>query len=251
MTDARILIVEDEALISRDLSFNLTRLGYTIVGVTGIGEDAVALAEEHRPDLVIMDIMLQGSMTGIEAARSIRANVGSAVIFLSAYSAPRDIERAKVAEPFGYLVKPFTIDALRSSMEMALYKSQQEDRERHAVKRMAQHVSSGGGIGEQLFVKDKGRNIRLSTKEIVYVEALKDYMAVHIKERRYIVHSTLQRLVAMFPANEFIQVHRSFVIRLDKVASIQGQLVALEGIAKRIPIGRAYQARFMQLIDPV
>jgi two-component system, cell cycle sensor histidine kinase and response regulator CckA len=130
MSKARILIVEDEAIVAADLSQKLARLGYEIAGVTGGGPEAVQLARERRPDLVLMDIRLQGEMDGVEATQAIGRDSAVPVIYLTAHADPATLERAKVTEPFGYILKPFDELQLGTHIQMALYKHQAEKRVR-------------------------------------------------------------------------------------------------------------------------
>jgi len=132
MSKATILIVEDEAIIAADLAGKLGRLGYVISGTTRFGEDAVNQAREQRPDLVLMDIRLAGTMDGIEAAEIIRREIDLPVIFLTAHSDQATLDRAKLAEPFGYILKPFEERELTTNIEMALYKHQTDRRLRQA-----------------------------------------------------------------------------------------------------------------------
>jgi len=126
MTKTSILIVEDEAIVAADLAGMLRRLGYEISGTLGSGEEAVSLAREHCPDLVLMDIRLAGAMDGVEAAELIRRDCDLPVIFLTAHSDQATLERAKLTEPFGYLLKPFEELSLKTHIEMALYRHQIE-----------------------------------------------------------------------------------------------------------------------------
>lgn len=120
--NASILIVEDEPIVARDVADILTRLGYTIVGSTAQGEDALVLARERHPDVVLMDIRLQGAMDGVETAERMRRECETAVIFMTAHSDRATLDRAKVAEPFGYILKPFEAHALETYVEMAIYR---------------------------------------------------------------------------------------------------------------------------------
>jgi two-component system, cell cycle sensor histidine kinase and response regulator CckA len=127
---ARILIAEDERIVAGDLQARLRRLGYQVAAVVATGEAAIAAAVRHQPDLVLMDIRLEGSMDGIQAADTIHRSDGTPVIYLSAYADTQTIERAKVTEPLGYLIKPFDDSELRTTIEMALYKRKMEDERR-------------------------------------------------------------------------------------------------------------------------
>jgi len=123
MSLIKILIVEDEAIVAKDLENILRSLGYEICGVASTGEAAVRLAEAGRPDLVLMDIVLQGEMDGIEAAGKIWERLSVPVIYITAYADKVTLSRAKVTEPFGYIIKPFNERDLQTVIEMAFYKS--------------------------------------------------------------------------------------------------------------------------------
>ncbi len=120
----RILIVEDENIVGIDLKQMLTKLNYDVLGIVRTGEDAIKLALEKKPDLILMDIMLDGKITGIEAVKKIREKIDVPAIYLTAYADDKTIEDAKLTDPFGYILKPYDERNLHSSIEMALYKHQ-------------------------------------------------------------------------------------------------------------------------------
>ena len=126
MGKTTILVVEDEEIVAADIASQLGQLGYEIIGTLGRGEDAINLTRELRPNLVLMDIKLAGAMDGVEAAEIIRREFGLPVIFLTAHSDRATLERAKLTESFGYLLKPFDNHGLETQIEMALYKHKAE-----------------------------------------------------------------------------------------------------------------------------
>ena len=128
MTTARILVVEDEAIVARDIQLQLQELGYLPVGHATRGEEAVELARTLRPDLVLMDIQLAGAMDGIAAAQAIREQTGVPVVFLTAFAGDDTLARAKRVQPHGYILKPFSERELRTVLELALYKCAAEAR---------------------------------------------------------------------------------------------------------------------------
>ncbi len=138
MTQTNILIVEDEGIIALDLKNKLENLGYRVTGLAASGEEAVEQAIQTPPDLILMDIRLKGKMNGIETAERIRARVDAPIVYLTAYADCDTLERAKITDPFGYILKPFDDQSLRSIIEMALYKhpieaALQESRERYRL----------------------------------------------------------------------------------------------------------------------
>ena len=122
MAKARIIVVEDEAIVALDVRTRLQQLGYEVLAVLSNGEDAIACAERERPDLFVMDVMLEGKLDGIEAAEVIKRRFGTPVVYLTAYADQQTLNRAKITEPFGYIIKPFEDRELAINVEMALYK---------------------------------------------------------------------------------------------------------------------------------
>ena len=121
-TKAKLLIAEDEGIIAKDLSVTLKQLGYDVVGIAKSAFDAINKAHSLAPNLILMDIMLEGDVTGIDAAKEIQAELDIPIIYLTALADEETIHRAKITEPFGYLLKPFDERSLHSTIEMALYK---------------------------------------------------------------------------------------------------------------------------------
>jgi len=127
MGKGRLLVVEDEAIVALGIQSNLERLGYEVVGLAGTAREALAQAEAFMPDLVLMDVMLEGGgMDGIDTARELRERFNLPVVYLSAATDEKTLERAKRTDPFGYLTKPFKDHELSLTIEVALYKSRTE-----------------------------------------------------------------------------------------------------------------------------
>ncbi len=123
MVKAKILVVEDEALVAKDMGMVLTDLGYDVVGYAASADDAVKKAAALEPDLILMDIVLKGQKTGIDASYEIKAKRDIPILFLTAYTDITLIDKAKNTEPYAYLVKPFHEKQLLAAIEMALHKS--------------------------------------------------------------------------------------------------------------------------------
>ena len=128
MATARILVVEDESIVALDLQERLMELGYSVPAIAASGEQALGLVRQIRPDLILMDIHLRGTMDGVDAADRIRDQFDLPVVFLTAFSDESTLQRARFAGPFGYLVKPFEIENAQSTIEMALYRHQLDRR---------------------------------------------------------------------------------------------------------------------------
>ena len=125
---ADVLVVEDEAVIAADLTACLEEMGYHVVGEAACGEDALRQARQHRPDVVLMDIVLNGEMDGIAAADRLRREQDIPVIFLTSHADTGTLRRARESQPYGYLIKPFSEQDLRAAIETTLYRHHSESR---------------------------------------------------------------------------------------------------------------------------
>jgi two-component system cell cycle sensor histidine kinase/response regulator CckA len=149
--DVRILVVEDERLLAEELRERLESIGATVVGSVVSGEQAIATAEQLRPDLVLMDIRLKGEMDGIEAATRIIRTVGTPIVFLTAHSDHNTVERAKAASPYGYILKPLQEHELRVTLSLALHRCRLERELRASEQRFLTTLSS---IGDAVIATD-------------------------------------------------------------------------------------------------
>lgn len=138
MATVKILVVEDEGIVAMDIENTLKNLGYSVPVVASSGERAVKKAVEVSPDLILMDIMLKGDMDGIQAAQKIREVLNVPIVYLTAYGDNSTLQRAKITEPFGYILKPFEERELYITIEMALYKHSLEKK----IKCSEQHLQS-------------------------------------------------------------------------------------------------------------
>jgi DNA-binding response OmpR family regulator len=133
MSKKRILIVEDEALTVLALKQELAELGYEIAGDASTAADALRAAEDNRADLVLMDIQLDGGISGVAAAAAIRGHLDIPVVFLTAHASTETVTRAVESGAFGYLLKPYTIPELKATIEIALHKHTTETTMRNAL----------------------------------------------------------------------------------------------------------------------
>ncbi len=122
----KILVVEDESIIGLDIHDKLEILGYAVPDVVSSGAEAIQRTVETQPDLILMDIMLEGDIDGVEAVTQIQTQLDIPIIYLTAYADEETLQRARITQPFGYLLKPFKARELRTTIEMALYKHQIE-----------------------------------------------------------------------------------------------------------------------------
>ncbi len=251
MSKINVLVVEDESIVSKDIQHSLKKLGYNIVGASATGEKAIELASSERPDVVLMDIMLKGEMNGIEAADRIKKDLSIPIIFLTAYADELTLSKAKLTQPYGYILKPFKEIDLHTTIEMAIYKHTKEQevvKERDLLNSIIENKEKNK---EYIFVRSNSKLVKLKTTDVFYIEALKDYVVIHTNDKRYTIHSTMKDIEQKMGNKEFLRVHRSYIIRLDKIATIEQPNLTLEKVDKLIPIGGSYKDVLIKKINQV
>ncbi len=249
MKKTSVLIVEDEVIIAKDLSLTLGKLGYIVVGHCISGEEALLLIEKNMPDIILMDIMLKGDMTGIETAKEIRNKFHRPVVFITAYSDEDTINNANTSAPFGYLVKPFKANDLRATIETALNRFKEETQLKKENE-LLYNLTKSDSKKNVLFIKSDTKLIKLYMNDIVYIEALKDYINIFTLDNKYVIRSTMKGIQDKLPADSFVRVHRSFIVAVDKVATIDHNNVILDNKAV-VPLGGLYKEEFLDKINMV
>src|ERR1700739_3251470 len=245
-----ILVVEDESIVSKDIQNSLKKIGYNVVGSCNNAEEAIETARELHPDVVLMDIMLKGKLTGIDAAEKIKL-LNIPVIFLTAYADEATLAKAKVTEPYGYILKPFKEKDLNISIEMAVHRHKkltELKKERDFLYSLVENKESAKDV---LFVKSNSRLVKINTKDIFFIEALKDYVVINTELTRYTIHSTMKDIEKKVSPNEFLRVHRSFIVRVDKIVAIENHNLILEKDKKQIPIGGSYKDELLQRLNMI
>lgn len=250
MEKLNIFIVEDESIVAKDIQNSLTKLGYNVIGIANNGKDAIEKILELKPDLLLMDIMIKGDLTGIDVGEKIKEKLNVPIIFLTAYADEGTLAKAKITEPYGYILKPFKEVDLHSTIEMAYYKHQKDSelqKERDFLYSLVESKEESNK--DILFVKANSRLVKVLLKDIYYVEALKDYVIINTQYARYTIHSTMKEIDKKLGNTEFARVHRSYIARLDKISSIDSQNVVLENDKKTIPVGGSYREELMKKLN--
>lgn len=160
MTGAKILVVEDDGIVGKHLSYSLKKLGFDVLDVVFSGEEALQVVEATPPDLILMDIGLRGELDGVETAEKIRAGLDIPIIYLTAYADRVTLERAKITDPFGYVLKPFDGRGLHTTIEMALHKHRLEKRLRESERRFRELAEN---VHEVFWMLD------IRTNKILYI----------------------------------------------------------------------------------
>jgi PAS domain S-box-containing protein len=247
MGKGKILVVEDQKIVAEDIKEVLTKLNYEVTGIASSGEKAISKAGETLPDLVLMDIRLKGKIDGIEAATEIRDRFNIPVVYLTAYTDEKTLERAKITEPFGYIIKPFEDRELHSTIEMAIYKHRMEEELKRYSQRLEEMVAQRTAELSATVVrlrheveerrkaektlretKDLLENVLDSVGEIIF--SLDNSMAVNTWNteavrvlgygKREVNGKSLERIGAFSEARELIQLLSSPLDRVQEAETV-------------------------------
>lgn len=231
---SRILIVEDDPIIAADLRMIVQKLGYSCEQTDNAAE-AERLISENSFDLFMLDISITGGKDGVELAGSIRSSQSAPIIFLTSYFDTQTLDRVRVINPEAFIVKPFEERNLVVNIELALFKSKTRQPERPPAPDR-----------QKLFVKHGGELKALHLDEILYLEAEDNYSYVHTAGAKYMLSYTLKNLEEKVNSRDFIRIHRSYIVNLNKVTSIQEGYVMPDKI--KLPLSRTYRADFLRTL---
>lgn len=221
-----ILIVEDEPLIAEEMKLYLDESGYSTAISHSINEALQSIGQQH-PALILLDINLGECLSGIDLAKLINERYQIPFIFITSYGDQTTIESSKFTMPAGYLLKPFDEKELLANVQIALYKQRQLKTE--AVTPAA----------NTLFIKDKGKLIRIRIPEICWAQAYDNYTYLHMKDSKLLISHTLKWMEDYLPSPQFVRVHRSYIVNFDKVDSINENKLIIQN--HEIPIGRTFR----------
>lgn len=241
MSKLKILIVEDELVIAEDLKEILEELGYEVCGIAISSREALALIDEKSPDLALLDIQIKGGKDGIELAAEINENYHLPFIMLTSHADIHTINRAKEVNPYGYLVKPFNEKEILAGIELAMANFTKEQSRRKEEENAPDFV-----LNDSLFIRTNGMLVKLKLQDIIYLEADANYTQVFAKDKKFVIRSTLKELEGKLDTNRFVRIHKSYLINLAEIDSIQAESVHISG--KEIPISRNQYSWLLQQI---
>lgn len=245
MPGIRVFLVEDDWIIAKEISLNLQDLGFEVTGVADNGEEAYKQIREQKPDIALLDIGLSGEMTGIDLAELLRRDGETPYIFLTALADLTTIEKAKLVDPFAYLVKPTTVETLYSTIEITLHHAARLKKEQTAPPPPV--LRENMAYSEGIFVKNRKRLEKILLRDILWVEAYDIYAQIKTSSAHYLLGHSLKAVEERFPPAHFMRVHRSYIVNLEKIQAIEEQELIIDGL--RIPVGKTYRDALMKKLS--
>ena len=236
-------VVEDEIIIADGIIDSLQSLGYDTVGPAMNYSEGIAMLDNDKPDILLLDIILSGRKDGIDLAWKIKEEYNMPFVFLTAHADKATVERAKQVDPPAYLVKPFNSDELYSAIEIALFNYSGSVRSEEKMDKP--ETRANYLLDNSLFIKVDSSFQKIEFSEILYLQNDHVYINVVTKEKTYLVRSNMAEYLSKFPAN-FFRVHRSYAINTDHLDSISNTFVMIGN--QEIPISSNYKQELMAKI---
>ena len=240
MSKVKILVVEDELIIAEDIRMMLEGLGYEVIGTVPDYSEAIELMDKNLPDVVLIDILLAGEKDGISLAETIREEYNLPFIFITSHSDTATVERAKSVHPDGYLVKPFEKKDLYTSIEIAF--SNFISKEETEIEKEDNFF-----LKDSIFIRKDYLLVKIRFDDLKWVKSDGNYLELYCTDEKHLVRSSMKNFVQRLPANRFLQIHKSYLVNLEHIKSIDHRNVRIDD--ELIPIGRAFLDDIKKILD--
>lgn len=243
----QILIVEDEMIIAANISLQLTSLGYDVIGIIPRGEEAIIHIKEHQPDIVLLDINLKGKIDGIETALIMQQDFNIPIIYLTANADDANFNRAKATNPYAFISKPFKKLDLQRAIEITenLLKSENE----LPIKENSIDNEEPLILNDCIFVRNHEKMVKINIKDILYIEAERNYCRIYAKGKEYLIVTTLKDIDEKLPQDHFLRIHRSFIVNISQIDEIATSHVVV--LRKAIPISKQLKSELLKRLHTI
>lgn len=243
MRKIKVLIVEDEMVIAKDIAYHLSQLGCGVPGVLTVGEDVLPFLEQEEVDIILMDISLRGKLDGVQTVHLLRKKYDTPVIYLTANTDDLSFEQAKATKPFAFIEKPFKAKRLLRTVELL-------------IEKIVETPEDGPGndngnfiLSDRIFVREKGKMVKIFLSDILYVEADGAYSKIVSNDKVFILAVNLRNLEGRISSDLLMRVHRSYVVNLKHIDSIEENCLAIN--QKVIPVSRTYWSEFLKRVNVI
>lgn len=228
----KLLIVEDDLIIGAHLSSILEQAGYEVLDNLTKGEQVPGFIDQHHVDLILMDINLAGQLDGIETAKIIHQTTKTPVVFLTGNHDPASFQRSKEACPVSFIAKPFNEEDLLRTIELLFYNKEHESEE------VIDHFTTETKV-DNVFVKAQNKMVKIAVKDILYVEAERNYCKIHAANNEFLLTIPLVKFEQKVGSSDLFRIHRSYLVNLNAIDELDDSYVFIAG--KAVPMGKSYK----------
>ncbi|MFL0685218.1 LytTR family two component transcriptional regulator [Algoriphagus aquaeductus] len=248
MKEERILIVEDDISIAENIQEILELLGYVNIDIANSANQCIKVIKKYRPDLIFMDIKLKGDKDGIELGEIIKQMVDAPLVFVTSYSDPTIIERAKRIAPAGFIVKPFNTNDIHAIVEIVLYNKRTKPSAEVVVAKAPNE--SPFLVNDAVFIKADNAFERVQYDDIFYVEANGNMVTIFTKNRDFSIRKSMKEIEEILPSQLFLRVQKSYIVHLGQIESFNTKEITLKQGAV-VQVGRQYYNSFLAKLNTI
>ncbi|MFD0976840.1 LytR/AlgR family response regulator transcription factor [Salinimicrobium gaetbulicola] len=242
----KLLIVEDEMVIAANISLQLSELGYEVTGIVPRGEEALMHVRDNPPDIILLDINLKGELDGIETAREMQKMQNIPVIYLTANVDDAHFNRAKDTHPFGFIAKPFKKLDLQRAIELTVSQINCGDGGSNSADQQKDDTFI---LSDCIFVRHLNSMVKVNIKDILYIEAERNYCRIFSNNKEYLVVMTLKEMDNKLPSKHFLRVHRSYIINISQVKEVATSHLVIG--RKAIPISKSQKEELLKRLQTI
>lgn len=218
MSAYKVLIVEDELLVAADIEESLEILGYTVIGTVATGKDAIEMVNQNLPDIILMDIMLKGDMTGIEAATIIKQKHDVPIVYLTANADLATIEKAKFSLPYGYIIKPFTEKDLQTNIEIARFKFINDIKSKMENDQYNSFYTDQKDTSRKTIIVEAEKGLeKIQIENIYFIQGNQENSTIFLIDDELKVKKGLEEFEKTLPEEQFMRVNPNFILNTNKI----------------------------------
>lgn len=248
MKEERILIVEDDINIAENIEEILQLLGYVNIDLANSANQAIKIVKKYRPDIIFMDIKLKGDKDGIELGEILKQMVDAPLVYVTSYSDPTIIERAKRVNPAGFIVKPFNTNDIHAIVEIVLYNRRSKPTSETTLSKIK--VESPYLVEDAVFIKADNAFERVPYPDIYYVEANGNMVTIFTKHRNFTIRKSMKDMEEKLPSNLFLRVQKSYIVQLSQIENFNTKEINLQ-MGAVLQVGRQYYNSFLAKLNTI
>lgn len=239
----RILIVEDELIISRDMTAMLEKMGYEVIGDAMDFAEAISILEKETPDLILLDVNLNGKRDGIDLAEEINKRFQIPFIFTTSYSDTATLQRARDTNPLNYLVKPFKQEQLFTAIEIGIHKLAKVEKQPISEEELPLIIK---GV---LFIKDKFTYTKLVIADIMWIKSDGNYLEIYTLENKkpFLIRASMNSFIDRLDSHDFFRCHKSYIINLQHLTKFETHTITIGD--EKLPISKNYSEELLKRLN--
>lgn len=243
-----ILIVEDEMLLAAHTALKIKEMGHNVHGIFPRGEEAVSQIALNPPDLILMDIQLNGKLNGIETALEIQKTHDIPIIYVTANNDKVHFDQAMETHPFAFISKPAKKLELQRAIDLV---GKRIEHERQKSEQLSS-INMGGTpfmVSDCIYVRDHDKMVKVCIDDIYYVEAERNYCRIHTKNKQHLLVATLKEMDQKLPPRYFLRIHRSFIVNLMHIDEVAATHIVVD--KRAVPVSKPLKEELLKRLQTI